>query len=361
MITVSIIGGTGYTGSELLRILVNHPKVEIKHITSRKMDGINITKVHPNLKNLTKSKICESHGDSTKNMDNLVFENISPSNLDSDFVFCATPHGASMKIVPELYETGSKIIDLSGDYRFEDLSLYEKWYNLSHTGELPAIYGLPELHREEIKKAQLVANPGCFPTGSILALAPLVKEGIIENRIIVDSKTGVSGAGVNPSETTHYPNVNENILPYKMTTHRHSPEIEKELEKLNNNGNIINNIKLSFTPHLAPLTRGILSTTHSYLKDTDIDRDTIIDIYNEFYKNEPFVRIFEEGAPTLTGVRGSNFCDIGGFEIDRHGRIVVVSAIDNLVKGASGQAVHNMNLMAGFDETEALMYGGLRP
>ncbi|ABR56890.1 N-acetyl-gamma-glutamyl-phosphate reductase [Methanococcus aeolicus] len=344
MVTISIIGGTGYTGSELLRILLNHPQVEIKHITSRKMDGVNITKVHPNLKNI-------------KNIDNLVFENISPSNLDSDFVFCATPHGASMKIVPELYETGSKIIDLSGDYRFEDLSLYEKWYNLTHTGELPAVYGLPELHRNEIKKAQLVANPGCFPTGSILALAPLVKEGIIENRIIVDSKTGVSGAGVNPSETTHYPSVNENILPYKMTTHRHSPEIEKELEKLN----ISNNIKLSFTPHLAPLTRGILSTTHSYLKNTDIDRDIIIDIYNEFYKNEPFVRIFEEGAPTLTGVRGSNFCDIGGFEIDRHGRIVVVSAIDNLVKGASGQAIHNLNLMAGFNETESLLYGGLKP
>jgi N-acetyl-gamma-glutamyl-phosphate reductase len=200
-----------------------------------------------------------------------------------------------------------------------------------------------------------VANPGCFPTGSILALAPLVKEDLIEDRIIIDSKTGVSGAGVNPSETTHFPNVNENINPYKLTTHRHSPEIEKELEKLTNR-----NIKLSFTPHLAPITRGILTTTHSFLKE-NVDRNHIIDIYEKFYKNEPFVRIFYEGVPTLTGVRGSNFCDIGGFEIDRHGRLVVVSAIDNLVKGASGQAVHNMNLMAGFDETEALLYGGLKP
>jgi N-acetyl-gamma-glutamyl-phosphate reductase len=342
MITVSIIGGTGYTGSELLRILSNHPEVEIKYITSRKMDGVKITKLHPNLKCI-------------KNLDNMTFKNIPPEDIDSDFVFCATPHGASMKIVPELYEKGIKIIDLSGDYRFEDLNTYEEWYNLEHTGKLDAVYGLPELHREDIKKAKLVANPGCFPTGSILALAPLVKEDLIEDRIIVDSKTGVSGAGVNPSETTHFPNVNENINPYKMTTHRHSPEIEKELEKLTNK-----NIKLSFTPHLAPITRGILTTAHTFLKE-DVSREQIIDIYEKFYKNEPFVRIFDEGAPTLTGVRGSNFCDIGGFEVDRHGRLVVVSAIDNLVKGASGQAVHNMNLMAGFDETESLLYGGLKP
>ncbi|WP_292461098.1 N-acetyl-gamma-glutamyl-phosphate reductase [Methanothermococcus sp.] len=342
MITVSIIGGTGYTGSELLRILSNHPEVEIKYITSRKMDGVKITKIHPNLKGI-------------KNLDNITFKNISPEDIDSDFVFCATPHGASMKIVPKLYEKGMKIIDLSGDYRFEDIGTYEEWYNLEHTGKLDAVYGLPELHREEIKKANLVANPGCFPTGSILALAPLVKEGIVEDRIIVDSKTGVSGAGVNPSETTHFPNVNENINPYKLTTHRHSPEIEKELEKLTNK-----NIKLSFTPHLVPITRGILTTTHTFLKE-NVDRGQIIDIYEKFYKNEPFVRIFDEEVPTLTGVRGSNFCDIGGFEVDRHGRLVVVSAIDNLVKGASGQAIHNMNLMAGFNETESLLCGGLKP
>lgn len=342
MITVSIIGGTGYTGSELLRILSNHPGVKIKYITSRKMDGVKITKLHPNLRGIG-------------NLDNIEFKNISPDDIDSDFVFCATPHGASMKIVPELYEKDIKIIDLSGDYRFEDIKTYEKWYKLKHTGKLDAVYGLPELHRENIKKANLVANPGCFPTGSILALAPLVKEDLIEDRIIVDSKTGVSGAGVNPSETTHFPNVNENINPYKLTTHRHSPEIEKELEILASK-----NIKLSFTPHLAPITRGILSTAHSFLKG-NVDREYIIGIYKKFYKNEPFVRIFDEEVPTLTGVRGSNFCDIGGFEVDRHGRLVVVSAIDNLVKGASGQAVQNMNLMAGFDETEALLYGGLKP
>ncbi|AEH06561.1 N-acetyl-gamma-glutamyl-phosphate reductase [Methanothermococcus okinawensis] len=342
MITVSIIGGTGYTGSELLRILSNHPEVEIKYITSRKMDGVKITKLHPNLKGI-------------KNLDNTTFKNIFPADIDSDFVFCATPHGASMHIVPELYEKGMKIIDLSGDYRFEDISTYEEWYNLKHTGKLDAVYGLPELHREDIKKTKLVANPGCFPTGAILALAPLVKEDLIEDRIIVDSKTGVSGAGVNPSETTHFPNVNENIKPYKLTTHRHSPEIEKELEKLTNK-----NIKLSFTPHLAPITRGILTTTHTFLKE-NVKRAEVIDIYKKFYKNEPFVRIFDEGAPTLTGVRGSNFCDIGGFEVDKYGRLVMVSAIDNLVKGASGQAIQNMNLMAGFNETEALLYGGLKP
>ena len=360
VVSVSIIGGTGYTGSELLRLLLLHKNVEIKHITSRKEEGKFVVDLHHNLKGISKE------------LDNLKFENISPDKLDSDFVFCATPHGASMNIVPQLYETGSKIIDLSGDYRFEDLSIYEKWYNLKHSGKLPSVYGLPELHREEIKKAKLVANPGCFPTGAILALAPLIYEGVIENRIIVDSKTGVSGAGVNPSQTTHYPNVNENILPYKIISHRHSPEIEKELQKLinnnkdnnnnnnNNNNKNSNNIKISFTPHLAPFTRGILTTTHTYLTE-NLNKEDIIEIYYKFYKNEIFVRIFENIIPTLTGVRGTNFCDIGGFELDRHNRLVVVSAIDNLVKGASGQSIHNLNLMAGFKETEGLLFGGLKP
>ncbi|MDK2790757.1 MAG: N-acetyl-gamma-glutamyl-phosphate reductase [Methanothermococcus sp.] len=343
MVTVSIIGGTGYTGSELLRILSNHPEVEIEYVTSRKEDGKKVTDLHTHLRGLG-------------NLDELEFKNISPEQIDSDIVFCATPHGASMKIVPQLYEKGLKVIDLSGDYRFENMETYEEWYKLKHTGKLDAVYGLPELHRNEIKKAKVVANPGCFPTGAILALAPLAKEGLIEERVIIDSKTGVSGAGVEASQTTHFPNVNENINPYKITTHRHTPEIEKELNKLSTDG-----LKVSFTPHLAPLTRGILTTAHTFLKDDSIKRDEIIDLYKTFYKNEPFVRVFESGMVSLTGVRGSNFCDIGGFEIDRYGRLVVVSAIDNLVKGASGQAIQNMNIIAGFDEKEGLFTGSLRP
>lgn len=342
MITVSIIGGTGYTGGELLRILSNHSKVEIEHITSRKLDGKSITKVHTNLKGIG-------------NLDNLTFKNIPIENIDSDFVFCATPHGVSMEIVPKLYERDIKIIDLSGDYRFEDITIYEEWYNLKHTGKLKSIYGLPEIHREDIKKEKLVANPGCFPTGAILLLAPLIKEGIVEDRIIIDSKTGVSGAGINPSNTTHFPNINENIMPYKITTHRHTPEIEEILKKISNR-----NVKISFTPHLAPITRGILTTAHTFLNE-NMEREDIIGIYNSFYKKEPFIRIFCEEIPKLTGVRGTNFCDIGAFEIDRYGRLVMVSAIDNLVKGASGQGVQNMNIMAGFKETEGLLFGGLMP
>ncbi|CAB3287232.1 N-acetyl-gamma-glutamyl-phosphate reductase [Methanocaldococcus lauensis] len=341
MIEVSIIGATGYTGAELLRLLSNHKEVEVKYITSRKEEGKHVFKVHPHLKGI-------------KKYENLYFTN-DLDKIDADLIFTATPHGASMEIVPDFIERGIKVIDLSGDYRFEDISLYEKYYKIKHKGLVDAkiAYGLPELHRKEIKEAQLVANPGCFPTGCILAVAPLVKEKIIEERIIFDSKTGVSGAGINPTETTHFPNVNENINPYKITTHRHTPEIEKELKKLGN-------VKVSFTPHLAPITRGILTTAHTFLVE-NLDREGIIKIYEKFYKDEIFIRIFSEEIPKLTWVRGTNFCDIGGFEIDEHNRLVIISAIDNLVKGASGQAIQNMNIMFGFDEKEGLFNVGLHP
>ena len=338
---VAIIGATGYTGAELLRLLANHERVDVAYITSRKEAGKHVFKVHPHLKGIDKYKELYFTGDIDK--------------VDADLVFTATPHGASMDIVPDFIERGMKVIDLSGDYRFEDLSLYEKYYKIKHKGlpDVKIAYGLPELHREEIKEAQLVANPGCFPTGAILAVAPLVKEGIIEERIIFDSKTGVSGAGINPTATTHFTNVNENINPYKITTHRHTPEIEKELKKLGK-------AKVSFTPHLAPITRGILTTAHTFLAK-DVDRDEIVKLYERFYENEVFVRVFSDVLPKLTWVRGTNFCDIGGFEIDEHGRLVVISAIDNLVKGASGQAIQNMNIMFGFDEREGLFEIGLNP
>jgi len=343
MKTVSIIGGTGYTGSELLRLLSNHDEVEVVNVTSRKEAGKNLTDYHPQVRNLS-------------NYNDLKFQNIAPEDIDSDIVFCATPHGASMAIVPTLHEKGINVIDLSGDYRFEDIDMYESWYGLKHSGKIDsAVYGLPELHREKIKKSKTIANPGCYPTGAILSMAPLVANDLVEDRIIFDSKSGVSGAGVEASQTTHFANVNENIGPYKITKHRHSPEIGKELQYLANK-----NLKVSFTPHLLPVTRGILTTAHSFLKE-DISPIDVIEIYEEFYKDEVFIRIFEEGMPSLTGVRGTNFCDIGGFEIDQYGRIVVVSAIDNLVKGASGQAIQNMNIIMGFDEKEGLGVGGLKP
>jgi len=341
VIRVSIIGGSGYTGGELLRILSNHPQVEIDYITSRKLDGVPVTKVHKNLRGI-------------EALEGLTFKNIPPEDIDSDFVFCATPHGVSMEIVPVLYERDIRIIDLSGDYRFEDIEVYERWYNRRHTGKLEGVYGLPEIYRESIRRGKLVANPGCFPTGAILLLAPLIKEGIIEERILIDSKTGVSGAGITPTDTTHFPNINENIIPYKVISHRHTPEIEKELKKLSTR-----DIKVFFTPHLVPVTRGILTTAYVFLQE-ERDREELLDIYRRFYRGEPFIRILQEDIPSLSGVRGSNFCDIT-LEVDRDGRVVLISAIDNLVKGASGQGVQNMNIMARFDEREGLYFGGLAP
>ncbi|WP_409198674.1 N-acetyl-gamma-glutamyl-phosphate reductase [Methanobrevibacter acididurans] len=339
MVDVAIIGASGYTGGELIRFLLNHPEVEITDITSRKYDNIPLHKVHPNLRDT-----------------GLKFSNKKLNDINADIIFTATPHGASMKIVPELLDTGAKVIDLSGDYRFNDYNIYEKWYGFKHTGKIDAVYGLPEIHRKEIKKAKLVANPGCFTTGSILSAFPLSKAKML-NRCIFDSKSGVSGSGIKPTESSHYPNIGDNINPYKVTSHRHMPEIQQEL-------GLFSDVKVSFTPHLVPVIRGILTTNHSFLKDeyNDIGSEEIRDIYLKQYKDEPFVKIMDEGEmPRLSSVRGSNYIHIGCFEIDETGRLVIVSAIDNLVKGASGQAIHNMNLLCGFDETEGLEAYGMHP
>jgi len=336
MIDAGIIGGSGYTGGELLRFLINHDHVHIKTVTSRQYSGINVSKVHPHLRGI-----------------DIEFEDVSADEINADIVFTATPHGASMKIVPELIQRGIKVIDLSGDYRFDNIDEYEKWYGLKHLNPLESVFGLPELHRDEIKKAELVANPGCFPTGAILASVPLVKENLAD-KLIVDSKTGVSGAGIKPTEATHYPNLADNVNPYAIINHRHMPEIQQEVQKFGQ-------VKVSFTPHLVPVTRGILTTVHSFL-EKDVNSDYIKEVYDEFYKDEPFVRILDfDEIPKLSAVRGSNYCDIGSFLIDHNGRIVIISAIDNLVKGASGQAIQNMNIMYGFNEKESLDVLGLHP
>ncbi|WP_414468834.1 N-acetyl-gamma-glutamyl-phosphate reductase [Methanobacterium sp. ACI-7] len=336
MINVAIIGASGYTGGELLRFLKNHKEVNISAATSRQYNGINVSKVHPHLRG-----------------EDIKFKDIAPENIDADLVFTATPHGASMDIVPDLIERGIKVVDLSGDYRFDDVSVYEKWYGLDHSAPLEAVYGLPEIYREEIKKSNLVANPGCFPTGAILATVPLVDKNIADH-VIVDSKTGVSGAGIKPTDVTHFPNCSDNVLAYAVTTHRHMPEIQQEVSKFGD-------AKVSFTPHLVPVIRGILTTVHTFLNE-GIDSEQIKKAYIEFYEDEPFVRVLDlDEMPRLSAVRGSNYCDIGCFQIDPNGRIVVISAIDNLVKGASGQAVHNMNIMFGFDEKESIDICGLHP
>ena len=337
MYKVAIIGASGYTGGELLRMLLNHGEVEITDITSRKYDGTPAHKIHPHIRD-----------------SGLEFKNKEPDELDADVVFTATPHGASMKIVPQILETGAKVVDLSGDYRYRDTAVYEKWYGMEHTDkEHKGAFGLPELYRDEIKKADLVANPGCFPTGAILSSYPLVKNNLVD-RIVIDSKTGVSGAGVNPSSTTHYPNIADNINPYKISSHRHMSEIQQELHGFDD-------VKVSFTPHLVPVIRGIQTTSHSFLIE-DITTEDLRKYYEKEYKDEYFIKLMDEGEiPHLSSVRGSNFVHIGGFEIDETGRVVMLSAIDNLVKGASGQAIQNMNILLGIDERTGLSHFGLHP
>ena len=337
MYKVAIIGASGYTGGELLRMLLNHGEVEITDITSRQYDGTPAHKIHPHIRD-----------------SGLVFKNKAPDELDADVVFTATPHGASMKIVPQILETGAKVVDLSGDYRYRDTAVYEKWYGMEHTDkEHKGAFGLPELYRDEIKKADLVANPGCFPTGAILSSYPLVKNNLVD-RIVIDSKTGVSGAGVNPSSTTHYPNIADNVNPYKISSHRHMSEIQQELHGFDD-------VKVSFTPHLVPVNRGIQTTSHSFLIE-DITTDELREYYEKEYKDEYFIKLMDEGEiPHLSSVRGSNFVHIGGFEIDETGRVVMLSAIDNLVKGASGQAIQNMNILLGLDESTGLSHFGLHP
>ena len=330
MINAGIIGASGYTGGELMRLLLNHPEVNVIVATSRKLAGTDVSDTHPHLRGFL----------------DLEFQNVTPEEVRSrcDVVFVAVPHGTAMNIVPELIDGKTKVIDLSADYRLK-IDVFESVYRLKHKDPREAVFGLPELH-PEVADQTLIANPGCFPTGATLAAAPLAKAGLISS-VVFDSKSGITGAGVEPTQTSHYPNMAENVQAYKLTTHRHVAEFVQELNRLDNS---LTNI--SFTPHVVPSCRGILTTAHIFTKEK-LTPDDVRSLYEKMYANKPFVRVIK-GIPTLGAVRGSNFCDIG-FEVDKHNnRVVVVSAIDNLVKGASGQAIQNMNLMCGFDETEGL-------
>ncbi|HEY6011500.1 MAG TPA: N-acetyl-gamma-glutamyl-phosphate reductase, partial [Nitrospirota bacterium] len=340
-LNIAIVGSSGYTGGELMRILLNHPRATVTAITSEKSAGKPITSIFPHLAGLT----------------SLVCEPLDPDAVakKADLVFLALPHVTAQEAAFRFHRLGKKVVDLSADYRIADPAVYEKWYEHAHQyPELlkTAVYGLPELHREKIKKASLIANPGCYPTSAILGLAPLLGKGIVDPKsIIVDSKSGVSGAGRSPALAYHYPEANEAFMAYKVGAHRHTPEIEQEISLLEGAG-----IVISFTPHLVPMTRGILTTI--YAKQTaPEDTAKLHARYREFYRQEPFVRLLPAGEfPNVRNVRGSNFCDIGVYADTRTGRAVVVTAIDNLVKGASGQAVQNMNLMMGFDETAGLAF-----
>ena len=338
MIRVGIIGGSGYTGSDLLRLILGHPDAEVEVVTSRKLAGKKLYDIHGGIRGLTE----------------LEFEDLDYDKLSErvDMVFTAVPHGEAMKYVPRLLDEGLKVVDLSADYRLKQ-AVFEEVYGISHTGYREAVFGLPELH-PEVKDASLVANPGCYSSGAILALAPLAEMGVME-RVVVDSKSGISGAGAKATAVSHYPNLAQNVQAYKITDHRHNAEIIQEI------GQLDPEVKIHFTPHVVPAIRGILTTAHVFLKGR-VDIDEIRAGYEAVYKDKFFIRILKpDDVPQLGHVRGSNFCDIGLYPEKGTDRLVVLSALDNMVKGASGAAVQNMNLACGLNETSGLAHGGLFP
>ena len=336
---ISILGASGYTGAELLRFLLVHPAVEVTHLTAEKHAGKSLGEVFPHLSGYLDLELVPLAADTV------------PSDID--IVFAALPHGASAEVISELYNRNIKIIDLGADFRLSQ-ERYEAWYAKHPCPELleEAVYGLPELNRHKIKNAKLVANTGCYPVSAILPLAPLLIENVIEkDSIIVDSKSGVTGAGRSPSLDLHYSEVNEGFKAYKIGQHRHMPEIEEVLSNYSGQ-----DVSVMFSPHLVPMDRGILSTIYVKLTQKSTTED-LLALYDKHYENEKFVRIAKEGSiPSTAHVKGSNFCDIGLRVNEHNNTAVIVSVIDNLVKGASGQAVQNMNIMMGWDEAEGI-YG----
>jgi N-acetyl-gamma-glutamyl-phosphate reductase len=333
----AVVGGSGYTGSELARILCRHPQITLEAMTSRQNAGSRIDKVQPFLKGFT----------------DLVFQDKLPESAEFDIVFLATPSGVSMKTTPGLLERGIKVVDLSGDYRLKAPGLYQKWYGGPHTDEPNldrAAYGMTELFRGDVKGAALVANPGCYPTCSVLSLAPLLANDLVEGKIIVDGKSGTSGAGQELTRETHHPVCGASISPYKIGRHRHTPEIKMAVERMSKAPAYV-----VFTPHLLPLVRGMLTTSYVTLKK-GVGPEEIAKAYERFYAHSPFVHLTT--IPSIPDVVGSNSCEIG-YELAGNDTVVVMGALDNLVKGAAGQAVQNANVMLGFNETAGLDFPGL--
>lgn len=342
---ISILGATGYTGEELLRILASHPQAQIQYMTSENQTGACLNQIYPHLSQFYHDRLI-----SIKEVDKVA--------ADSDVVFVCLPHGHAMAIGAKVVAAGARLIDLGADYRFSDREVYEKWYKLPHVHDNSgAVYGLTELKREQVKKASLVANPGCYTTASILALTPLIKNGLIDTRtIIVDAKSGVSGAGRKTELMYHFCEVFESVQAYGIGGHRHTPEIEQELSQTAGEQVIIN-----FTPHLIPMPRGILTTCYASLKP-EVTPDQVDQAFKDLYEAEYFIRLLGRGGyPVTKQTRGSNFCDIGWHIDPRTHRVIVVSALDNLVKGAAGQAVQNMNVMFGIDEKMGLTQAPLYP
>lgn len=338
----SIVGASGYTGSEVARILLNHPFVSIDHITSESHTGKAFSDLHPQFTGIL----------------DLPLERAAAINVEEqDVIFLALPHGISMEFVRQ-WHGKTKLVDLSGDFRLSNAAVYEDWYKKQHVyteGFGKAVYGMPELHGGAISQADLVANPGCYPTASILGLAPALAAKLVNaDSLIIDAKSGTTGAGVKASATTHFSSVNENFRAYGVGNHRHTIEIEEQLGQSFGSA-----CKVQFTPHLLPVDRGILATAYATLA-RDVSEEQVLAIYREFYQQQPFIRIRKE-PPALKDVRGSNYCDIYLHVDPRTKRLIVVSAIDNLVKGAAGQAVHNMNLMMGLEQTAGLDQVPMKP
>jgi len=334
MLKIGIMGASGYAGEELLRILLDHPEVQITAVAA-KIDPVNICKLYPWLKGRL----------------DLECRDMSAEELSKkcDMVFLALPHKASMQFAPIFLKQGLKVIDLSADFRIKDVNVYEKWYELKH--ECPeyikdAVYGLPEFYRKEVKKADLIANPGCYPTSVILGCAPLLKKNLVDpDSIISDSKSGVTGAGRVLAQALMSKEVENSFKPYKVNAHRHMPEIDQEIALMAGS-----KVSVSFVPHLVPMERGMMSTIYLHLKK-NISTSEALKLYKDFYSKEYFVRVMDEGIfPDTKNVVRTNFCDIGCKVFPEKNLVIVVTAIDNLVKGASGQAVQNMNIMYGFEE-----------
>jgi len=338
MTAVAIVGASGYVGGELLRLLSSHPQARVTAVTSEQSSGKPVQALFPNLRGI-----------------DLLCETLDPQQVAAraEVIFLALPHTKSAGPAQTFLKAGCKVIDLSADFRLKDVRAYETWYQAPHPCPdllQTAVYGLPELHRDAIRRASLVASPGCYPTAAILSLAPLAKHQLLGDHIIIDAKSGISGAGRTPALAYHFPEANESMEAYKLGGHRHIPEIEQEL-----------GATVTFTPYLVPLTRGILSTAYMRLKQARTS-EQLTELYREFYKGEPFVRVLNPGqSPNPSHTRGANFCEVSAFADPRTGTAILIAALDNLVKGAAGQAVQAFNLMQGWDETLGLQNSGLYP
>ncbi len=347
-IRVGLVGVTGYTGMELTRILALHPHMELVRATSRKEAGLRLDSLYPSLRGFTPGELIITEPD--------------PADLVGacEVVFLAIPHGAAMETAGALLEAGCKVVDLSADFRLRDAAVYSQWYKVEHSRpkELAeAVYGLPELYAEDMKKARLIANPGCYPTASILALHPALKAGLIEAEgLVIDAKSGATGAGRGASVPTLFCEVADSFKAYGLASHRHTPEIEQELSLAAGRP-----LTLSFNPHLLPINRGILATIYATLK-IDAPLEEIHGLYERTYAPHPFVRVLPPGElPLLRSVRGTMFCDIGLVKDPRTNRLILVSCIDNLCRGASGQAVAGANLMCGLPLDSGLRFAPLVP